>query len=496
MEGYYYKKNLAKEIFESIIHHIDKPLPILFFIFTVLFLFQEKNQKSKSAIGLIIFSVYWICEILLIWLWKSFIYPEMCHIMDLIPLAIPIFLFFYAISSFFPNNKILHESTSVFLLITSCIWILFFFSGIYYYGAPSIWFEYIYMLSSPLQINIPILFIILVLSFFNKKNPFHTIIEFDKPALPKQNIRRGNAKISKYFFYIIGIILFPALALYFLMIYPKDPYKNMKPPKVTYYMYDFCERNWVIERHALSIMQTQVNDSVYQLQITNHKQCRKEFYCAVNYDRLIYQKITPEGIYFATDSINYELHYSFIDNKPVNIAFSVFGFFKKDYDIYTIQNDTISLYREKPVYIYTESPGKYRTVFVDSLNLPLFCKDFQTNEYYILSDILGEGEGINPYIPLTDGICKNTFFFGRTYYNEPDTLFPSSCYYEEVAALRRYTDSDSYYLKKKMEEVGLTQEDILNDKPYILIDSVSDNHKTKNRIESMQENEVSIILKK
>jgi hypothetical protein len=164
--------NSLRAITESIIYHLDSLLPVLFFIFALSLLPQKKSkQKTKSAMWLIVFSIYWMCELFIVWQWdymNSYIYHEIGHyIYRMILFLFPISMLLYAISFFFPHNKFFHKSTSFFLQIASCIGFLYFFSNIYYTISPRIWFEYIYMFFSFLQVNVAILFIFLVLTFKN-----------------------------------------------------------------------------------------------------------------------------------------------------------------------------------------------------------------------------------------------------------------------------------------------------------------------------------------
>ena len=198
--------------------------------------------------------------------------------------------------------------------------------------------------------------------------------------------------------------------------------------KVKYYMYDYYENNWLLVRNAVIIKEEMLNDSISRLQITNHNRTVKnELGISIFYDEKLFQKRTPQGIYFSKDSINYDLFFDYNFGEKIEQTYPVYYFFgtgentitldteknylKRDVEYYVKEKEDNStdkmekaieskiIYEPKKIYNDYRSYmvcgkkqgrfGYYQVLFDKNLPAPLFCSDIIMQDYYLLSDVIG-----------------------------------------------------------------------------------------------------------
>ena len=202
--------------------------------------------------------------------------------------------------------------------------------------------------------------------------------------------------------------------------------------KVKYYIYGYYENNWLLVRNAVIIKEEVLNDSISRLQITNHNRTVKnELGISVFFDRKLFQKKTPKGIYFSKDSINYELFFDYMNGDEICQTFPIYYFFgigentirldtEKNYlkerkEFYLKEKEENSdeklvksiiepkiIYKPQEVYYDFRSyivigkgqirSGYYQILFNKELPFPLFCSDIIMQDYYLLSDAIGFDE--------------------------------------------------------------------------------------------------------
>jgi hypothetical protein len=225
----------------------------------------------------------------------------------------------------------------------------------------------------------------------------------------------------------------------------------------TYYLYDYYDGVFLVMKNAVTIERTWINDSISQLDITNHIRKRnKGRECMLRYANVLYQKNGKQGIYYSQDGNHYELYYSY-DSTVTVPKFQIFDFYVFDdmQKVKLIKNIELDKYNYR---IYQENDlDDNITIFSSNIDLPLFGKNDIIGRYYQLSKIAGNDRG-KKIEKIVDTAKKESSIFGSI--GTFEGLPYSECYIEalkEAVELKKQGYSNDIIFKR----TGISEEELL-----------------------------------
>ena len=228
---------------------------------------------------------------------------------------------------------------------------------------------------------------------------------------------------------------------------------SKEQPK-SYYMYDYYYDDFLVTKNAVIVEQTELNDSVSLLDITNHLSKRKGRECALTYTAIIYQKKNEQGISYSEDGANYELCYS-NDSLPIQFRSQVFGFFQLTEANRIQLIDNIS-FLGNHYKVYLEYGFYNSAIFCEGIDLPIFGKWNSWRRYYQLSKVINKKKNLN--LDFIEKVKYEAPIFGGI--GHLDEFPIGECYIEflkEALDMKEKGLSDEYIFR----ETGISKEEIL-----------------------------------
>jgi hypothetical protein len=188
--------------------------------------------------------------------------------------------------------------------------------------------------------------------------------------------------------------------------------------RISYYLYDYRNGEWLLTRNALIIKNIQINDSISKLEITNNHNFVEES----SYHKELYKKRQNNAILFSEDSLNYYICYNFSSKEERYLPFNPFLCF--DYnEEYKVEQYSTYFYLSNQVFSFVERRRGVLSAFLESLDFPLVCKTHGLGEFYILSDIIGEDEKRDFYLSYTQRLIRSRIYAGFAFEELP-AMYP------------------------------------------------------------------------